>query len=110
MYMLRPWCHPYCLSISAERDATHWRRPGLLLCSKGRKTTFCWLLYCVGTIHLFLLASVKLRFCLLAAGFLRSAAHEGVLRRVFPFRTSTLLRIAVGAHSRTFFVQRGSVY
>ena len=77
--MLRPWCHPYCLSISV-RDATHWRHPGLLRCCKGRKTTFCWLLYCEGTTHLFLLASVQVRYCMLAAGFLRSAAHEGVLR------------------------------
>src|SRR5207247_8183667 len=107
--MLRPWCHPYCLSISV-RDATHWRHPGLLRCSKGRKTTFCWLLYCEGTTHLFLLASVQVRYCMLAAGFLRSAAHEGVLKKAFPFRTSTLYRIAVGSHPHTLFVLRSLLY
>jgi len=71
-----------------------------------RKTTFCWLLYRVGTTHLFLLAAVR---GTLAAGFLRSAAHEGVLRRKGPFRTFTLFRIAVGFRSHTLFVRRGSV-
>src|SRR5215467_12248263 len=44
------------------------------------------------------------------ADFLRPAAHEGVLRRHIPFRTSTLLRIAVGRQSHTNFVQHGSAF
>jgi hypothetical protein len=50
------------------------------------------------------------RLYALMADFLRPAAHEGVLRRRIPFRTFTLLRIAVGRQSHTIFVQRGSAF
>src|SRR5450759_3462392 len=110
MIMLHPWCHPYCLSISRGRDAIRWRRPGLLHCGKGRKTTFCRLLYCVGTAHLFLLAAVQLRYCMLCSWLSSVSRSRRRSEKGFPFRTSTLFRIAVGAHSHTLFVRRGSVY
>src|SRR5947209_18730217 len=48
--------------------------------ARVERPLYCWLLYCLGTIHLYLLAPVEVRSCILAAGFLRSAGHEGVLR------------------------------
>src|SRR5712691_818224 len=81
MHKLRPWCHPYCLPISHTRDATHWRRPAYCVVARVERPLFAGYCRCVGTTHLFLLAPVKVPFCILAASFLRSAAHEGVLRR-----------------------------
>src|SRR6266700_6435289 len=65
----------------------------------------------MGTTHLLLLACVWnfLPYPLVHAGFLRPAAHEGVLKKAYPFRTSTRLRIAAGCQSHTIFAQRGSV-
>ena len=48
--------------------------------ARVERPLYCRLLYCVGTAHLYLLAPGEVRCCILAAGFLRSAAHEGVLR------------------------------
>src|SRR2546429_5741067 len=78
--MLHPWCHPYCLSISPRRDATHWRRPGLLHCSKGGKTTLLPVVVLRGNHPPVPTCRCRGTLLYLAAGFLRSAAHEGVLR------------------------------
>src|SRR5579859_6375017 len=80
-----PWCHPVCLPSSIER-----------------KDHFSRLFSCVGTTHLFLLASRTRRLSSASRSRMRS-------ERAMPFRTSTLLRIAVGGPPHTTFAQRGSV-
>jgi len=68
------------------------------------KATFYWLLCCVGTTHLFLLACLWTRHRLSSASRSRRRSEKA-----HPFRTSTLHRIAVGRHTHTMFVLRGSV-
>jgi len=70
-----------------------------LHCDEGLVTTLTGYLCCMGTTHLFLLALI---------GFLRSAAHERVLRRRIRSELPPDIGSLLVAVSRTMFAPRGS--
>lgn len=71
-------------------------------------TTFSWLLRCVGAIHPDLLIPANPASSQAIRDFLRSAAHEGVLRELHHSELPLCFGSLLGATSRTLFAQRGS--
>jgi len=74
MFFTRPWCHPACLAVSLRKQ-----------------DHFCWLCCCVGTIHPIYLSLRERK------DFLRSAAHEGVLRVHFRSELPLFIGSLLGA-------------
>jgi hypothetical protein len=98
---LHPWCHPDCHylpSLPHCQEAMVTTFPG---CSTAWEPPTCSYLPMLRGSHPCIPTSNRLS----SASRSRRRSEEA-----HPFRTSTLLRIAVGRPSHTIFVHRGSVY